>query len=127
MKFGYIYYMRIGETLKIGYTANPQQRLYNLRGTLIAMRRGTKKREAAEHRRFRKFHIRSEFFRDDPELVAAVAKIGICKYDDRPHVRLTFKLAPKLAYKLKAKAKAEGQLFSYYLRQCVLRDAGIAR
>lgn len=42
-------------------------------------------------------------------------------------VRLTFVVDPSTARKLRQQAKDCGQLFSYYLRQCVLRDAGLAK
>ena len=42
-------------------------------------------------------------------------------------LRLTFRADLVTAYKLKALAKAAQLPFPEYLRQCVLRDAGIAR
>lgn len=75
---GWVYYVRVGERIKIGYSANVKQRLttYPPGSLLLAVEPGTRAMESTRHKQF--FHLLDaarEWFRQDDELDAHIAKI----------------------------------------------------
>jgi len=54
---GYVYYLQVGDRIKIGHTTDAIRRLatYPPESRLIAIRKGSRKRERAEHIRYDKY------------------------------------------------------------------------
>lgn len=79
--FGWVYYLQVGDMIKIGFSTRPEKRLaqYPPGSRLIAIRRGTRKMERAEHIRYDK-HLSDgrEWFKYSEEL-----ERDICIDDDR--------------------------------------------
>ncbi|MFT7711772.1 GIY-YIG nuclease family protein [Clavibacter tessellarius] len=73
-----VYYIRFGDRMKIGTSANPRQRLGALRhDELLAFERGGRAVERARHERFaRQRYARTEWFALDAELRAHVAALA---------------------------------------------------
>ncbi|WP_043674642.1 GIY-YIG nuclease family protein [Clavibacter michiganensis] len=73
-----VYYIRFGDRMKIGTSANPRQRLGALRhDELLAFERGGRAVERARHARFaRQRYDRTEWFALDAELRAHVAALA---------------------------------------------------
>jgi hypothetical protein len=75
-----VYYVRVGDMIKIGMTANVRQRVasYPPGSELLAIEAGG---EDLEGRRLRQFsHLlvgRNEWFRPAPELMAHIAEVGL--------------------------------------------------
>lgn len=69
---GYIYFIRAGSKVKIGFSTRPLIRLANLQTShhekleVLGTKPGTKKLEADLHHRFRDFHVRGEWFQAHP-------------------------------------------------------------
>lgn len=65
--------------VKIGVSNNVEQRLANIAkeegciGDLILTIAGNRRTEASQHRRFAKWHVRGEWFRDCPEVRRLIA------------------------------------------------------
>ncbi|WP_343466367.1 GIY-YIG nuclease family protein [Rhodococcus aetherivorans] len=55
--YGCVYYLQVGDRIKIGFSTRPEKRLaqYPPGSRLIAIRRGTRKTERAEHIRYDKY------------------------------------------------------------------------
>lgn len=67
---GYVYFIRAGERIKIGFSKNPWGRLSeikssNLDAEMIGVFPGTLEDEAAMHKKFHLFHISREWFRGE--------------------------------------------------------------
>lgn len=74
---GWVYYARVGDRIKIGYSADVKRRMgqYPPGTLLLAVEPGTKAMESTRHRQF--FHLLDaarEWFRPDPELDTHIAK-----------------------------------------------------
>ncbi|WP_446224961.1 GIY-YIG nuclease family protein [Nocardia sp. IBHARD005] len=72
---GRIYYIRVADRVKIGYTTDVHSRLatYPPGMEVLCLRIGTKKLEAAEHRRFAEYLADGrEWFIPHPDLIAAI-------------------------------------------------------
>lgn len=75
---GWVYYARVGDRIKIGYSTNVRRRMgqYPPGSVLLAVEPGTKAMESTRHKQF--FHLLDaarEWFRQDDELKAHIAKI----------------------------------------------------
>lgn len=69
-----VYYMRIGNRVKIGYTANLRQRLNAINPEeLLATEQGGPKREAERHQQFAHLRVHGEWFRYEGALVEHVS------------------------------------------------------
>ena len=72
----FVYFAKVGATVKIGHSHSPQDRLKGLATghhdtmELLATLPGGRKREMSLHKRFAKFHIRGEWFELSPQIVA---------------------------------------------------------
>jgi hypothetical protein len=86
-KAGFIYFVRCGEFVKIGFSTWPEYRMqflavYNpIPCTLIASFPGTYQDEARVHRYARQFKHRGEWFRWCPEIAALVER-GLPSLDE---------------------------------------------
>ena len=68
---GMIYIVRLGDTVKIGFSRNPETRLLQIpHEEIIAMFPGTFKTERALHERFAHLRVTGEWFRSTPDLLA---------------------------------------------------------
>jgi hypothetical protein len=74
-----VYYVRIGDYIKIGYTQNVRSRLHGLRvepSALLATEPGGRPMEARRHREFAQWRDgRKENFEPVPELMAHIRRI----------------------------------------------------
>lgn len=72
----FVYFVKVGATVKIGHSHDPKTRMKDLAVSnhgdleLLATLPGGRKRERALHKRFDKFHIRGEWFELSPQIVA---------------------------------------------------------
>lgn len=76
---GYIYYLRVGEHIKIGYAANLEKRLssYPPDVDLLAVEPGTMKDEHQLHRTFKSFRASGrEWYDPRPVLMDHIAKVA---------------------------------------------------
>ncbi|AEV51933.1 GIY-YIG nuclease family protein [Prescottella equi] len=76
---GYVYYLRVGEHIKIGYAANLEQRLasYPPDTDLLAVEPGTMRDETERHRTFRSFRVSGrEWYEQRPILMDHIAKVA---------------------------------------------------
>ncbi|ROQ37147.1 T5orf172 domain-containing protein [Frondihabitans sp. PhB188] len=73
-----VYYIRFGDRIKIGTTANPRQRMARLwHEQLLAFEPGDRRVEAARHEQFAALRYdRTEWFATGPELERHVAEVG---------------------------------------------------
>lgn len=75
---GRVYFIRGGDRIKIGFSTNPLGRLSTLQKCspdelkLLGTIEGTEQDERRLHHHFRHLRIRSEWFRDDPELMTYI-------------------------------------------------------
>ncbi len=72
-----VYYASRGDLIKIGITANLQQRMYDLDvDEVLATERGNRDLEVARHHQFRHLLARKrEWFRPAPDLLAHIAEV----------------------------------------------------
>lgn len=71
-----VYYVRIGETIKIGTTTNMKARMGGLMvDEVLATEPGDRQLEAMRHKQFRHLRIRGERFRPEPDLLSHVAMV----------------------------------------------------
>ena len=71
-----VYYVRIGETIKIGTTVNMKARMGGLMiDEVLATEPGDRQLEAMRHKQFRHLRIRGERFRPEPDLMSHIAMI----------------------------------------------------
>lgn len=77
-KIGWVYFARAGDSLKIGYSADPEARVKQLQTgcpmeiALAGKIFGSEESEALWHRTFAKYRTTGEWFKADPELLAVV-------------------------------------------------------
>ena len=70
---GTIYFVRIGQCIKIGYTTNVRQRMAKLRpDAILATTPGTMRDEQALHHEFGEYWTNGEYFRPGPRLLAHI-------------------------------------------------------
>lgn len=89
---GWIYYLLIGDTIKIGYTThvNTRMRAYPPNAQLLAVEPGTKRLERDRHIHFDAHLSRGrEWFRDAPEIRTWTDTL-IAEYGDPSHMAYTF-------------------------------------
>lgn len=73
---GWIYFIRFGDRVKVGYTTNPDQRLRGLpHEQVIGIVPGTRADEAGWHKLLADFHVVGEWFRADAELLAILKRV----------------------------------------------------
>lgn len=71
-----VYYARLGNRVKIGYTHNVRKRMADLMAEeLLATERGGLELEAERHKQFAQLRTRGEWFRYEDELVEHVAEL----------------------------------------------------
>jgi len=79
---GFVYFLRCGDFVKIGYSASPKGRLRALRTSMpfdceiVGIHSGTKNHEQQLHRIFSHLRHRNEWFRLD-ESIVEIAKTGL--------------------------------------------------
>lgn len=73
---GRVYFARVGEYVKIGFSANVEQRMVAIKGEHLASFKGTLKDEKATHVEFAEYHVGSEFFRPGPRLVERIQELA---------------------------------------------------
>jgi hypothetical protein len=74
---GWIYFIRFGDRVKIGYTTNPDQRMRDLpHDQVLGIMPGTRADEAAWHRLLIDFHVVGEWFRAEPDVIATLARVA---------------------------------------------------
>lgn len=69
---GQVYFARVGEFVKIGYSANVPKRMKEVKGEYLVSMDGTPADERAMHKRFSEYHENDEFYRPGPKLVAYI-------------------------------------------------------
>lgn len=76
-----VYYVRVGDHIKIGHTTNLRQRMNSYRtGTLLAVEAGDLRLEARRHRQFAgSLAAGREWFTPTPDLMQHIAAIAINK------------------------------------------------
>lgn len=88
----FVYFIRAGHKIKIGYATNPEQRLKKIRsGTsgayapvnldtsrarLLAVIEGDRKREHELHRQFQHLKVSGEWFKAKPELIDFIKEVA---------------------------------------------------
>lgn len=76
-----VYYVDFGEYLKIGYTANIENRMASFRNShpspqLLAMEEGARSLESLRHRQFAAYRINRELFRHSSEIRDHIESLG---------------------------------------------------
>lgn len=66
---GYIYFARLGDLVKVGFSKNPDERVHRLNALLLGVCKGNRELEAELHSEFSDLHERGEWFRADPRLL----------------------------------------------------------
>lgn len=73
---GWLYFVRFGDRVKIGYTTNPDQRLRDIpHERVIGIVPGTRADEKAWHALLANFHVVGEWFAADPEVVRKLEQV----------------------------------------------------
>lgn len=73
---GWVYFVRIGDLVKIGYTTNPKQRMTVLQPSdVMHLEPGTMQDERRCHLAFDHLRVEGEMFRPDPDLLAFIADL----------------------------------------------------
>lgn len=75
-KTGYIYFARLGDLIKIGYSKDPELRAQSLSAELLATCMGDREYEAELHSEFGDLRERGEWFRTDPRLLERIEALG---------------------------------------------------
>lgn len=80
MPNGFVYYVRLGQLVKIGFSTNVEQRLKSFRTThadiaLLATEAGTARTERRRHAAFDAYRVRGELFTLGPELAAHISRL----------------------------------------------------
>lgn len=84
---GCVYYIRIGDRVKIGHTTNPSKRLatYPPQTEILALRRGSKELEHREHVRFSEHRTDGrEWFHANERVLHMIAEIPDVDHDWEP-------------------------------------------
>ena len=76
-RIGTVYFARIGDLIKIGYTTRLTQRMKDLRAEVLVTMPGTMGTEKALHAKFGPLWERGELFRPEPELMDYIASIAV--------------------------------------------------
>lgn len=77
-QFGWVYFLRAGDLIKIGHSREPKARMLTLRGAspvgldLLHIEPGPVSKERALHRRFNRLRSHGEWFRADYDLLAHI-------------------------------------------------------
>lgn len=77
-EFGWVYFLRAGDLIKIGHSQEPRGRLATLRGAsplkldLLHIEPGPVSKERALHRRFKRLRSHGEWFRAEHDLLAYI-------------------------------------------------------
>lgn len=77
-EFGWVYFLRAGDLIKIGHSQEPRGRLATLRGAsplkldLLHIEPGPVSKERTLHRRFRRLRSHGEWFRAEHDLLAYI-------------------------------------------------------
>lgn len=67
-KTGYVYFLKTGNEVKIGFSVNPRERLHSLQtgcarpAKMVKIVKGTPTTERAFHKRFAEYHLKGEWF-----------------------------------------------------------------
>ena len=73
---GWVYFIRLGDLVKIGYSRNPTQRFYALQPSeVLHLEPGTMADERRCHVAFDHLRVEGELFRPDPDLLAFIADL----------------------------------------------------
>lgn len=75
-RIGTVYFARIGEHIKIGYTTNLKERMSHLHAELLATMPGTMGTERALHAKFGALWVRGELFRPGQGLLDYIADLN---------------------------------------------------
>lgn len=71
----FVYFLRIGKRIKIGYSGDPERRARDLQAELIGFASGGRQLEAALHYELREYRDRKEWYRDKPAVQIAMNKV----------------------------------------------------
>jgi hypothetical protein len=72
---GWVYFIRFGDRVKVGYTTVPKRRMTQLpHEQIIGMVHGTRDDEAAWHKLLADYHVVGEWFRATPEVIAVLER-----------------------------------------------------
>lgn len=88
---GWVYFIRSGDAIKIGFTVNVALRLSTLQSgnpnvlELLGAVRGSVEDERRTHEMFSRLHIRGEWFREHPAILEYVAASDRQRRDIRNH------------------------------------------
>lgn len=70
---GWVYFIRVGDLVKIGYSRNPTQRFYALQPSeVLHLEPGTMTDERRCHLAFAHLRVEGELFRPEPDLLAFI-------------------------------------------------------
>lgn len=72
---GYIYFARLGDLIKIGFSQNPEARIRGFNGLLLATCEGNRELEAEFHAEFADLCERGEWFRAEPHLLQRIEEL----------------------------------------------------
>lgn len=73
---GFVYFIRLGDLVKIGYTSNARKRFYALQPSeVLHMEPGTMADEQRCHLAFRHLRVEGELFRPEPDLLTFIADL----------------------------------------------------
>lgn len=71
----FVYFLRVGKRIKIGYSNDPERRARDLQAELIGFAPGGRQLEAALHYDLREYRDRKEWYRDKPAVRIAMNKV----------------------------------------------------
>jgi hypothetical protein len=114
--WGYTYFVRNGEAIKIGHTALPKARMMDLQIAspeplnILAIVSNTIIKEADAHRKFAHLRIRGEWFRAESELLEFIATVKGAPVPPLPERSLPEVVAPELKAIRKQLAKQRPHL-----------------
>ncbi len=73
---GWVYFVRVGDLIKIGWTGQPRTRMRNLQpDEVMHLEPGTMKDEKRCHAAFAPYRQHGEYFRPEPELLAFIKQL----------------------------------------------------
>lgn len=75
----FVYFLRVGDLIKIGYSMDPERRAADLQAELLGFAPGGRKLEAALHHELREYRERKEWYRNEPAVQIAMNKVLIRK------------------------------------------------
>lgn len=71
----FVYFLRVGKRIKIGYSGDPERRARDLQAELIGFAPGGRQLEAALHYQLREYRDQKEWYRDKPAVQIAMNKV----------------------------------------------------